>query len=139
MHRFKEQLAPLMSGLLPIIVPRLHAQLGPSWDWSGRTAAPTPIAQLSTSLGGGGRAGGAGTVAGSAPAVSGAWPWGRGKGQDGGGGQYGRLSLGYLKCAVMGRGCLAGRGFITDLGTEGGGIIWVGILLHSQDVLSLKT
>lgn len=58
--RFKEALAPLMSGLLPIVVSRAHSLLA-GWDWSGRAAAPSNTAA----------GGGAGAQAGDQAAVSG--------------------------------------------------------------------
>ncbi|KAJ9528951.1 hypothetical protein QJQ45_000515 [Haematococcus lacustris] len=39
--RFKEALSPLMEGLLPVLVARVHGLLDSSWDWSGHMGAPS--------------------------------------------------------------------------------------------------
>ena len=38
--RYKEALGELLNVLLPALVVRVHACLGPAWDWSGKMATP---------------------------------------------------------------------------------------------------
>lgn len=72
MTRFKDSMLQLVEAMLPPIVARVSALLGPDWDWSGRQAAPAlpgaaaagsggaqqAAAPAQQAVGGGGRAGG---------------------------------------------------------------------------------
>mmetsp|Transcript_5354 Transcript_5354/g.11718 ORF Transcript_5354/g.11718 Transcript_5354/m.11718 type:complete len:1077 (-) Transcript_5354:655-3885(-) len=49
--KFKALMQPLVEGMLPVLMARMHAELGSGWDWSGKAALPgataTPAAAAS--------------------------------------------------------------------------------------------
>ena len=66
MLRFKEQLTPVITEMVPVCVGRVHTLLPADWDWSGAratpTAAATAAAAAAASGGGDGRPAGGGSI-----------------------------------------------------------------------------